>query len=103
MPSTDGSLDTRGETADINQGIESHDGMDTNTSTLRVEREATGTDIPPSQMKNQMRQSPEKAPRQFSLLSEANSARAASKQLAKEKGIKDVVKDILSDKLNPIR
>lgn len=98
MPSTDGSMDTRGETADLNQGIESHDGMDTNTSTLRIEREATGTDIAPSVT----RKTSEQATPQYSLSSEAKSMRQASKQLSKGHGIEDKVTDI-SDKLNPMR
>lgn len=98
MPSTDGSMDSRGETADINQGIESHDGMDTNTSTLRVEREQTGTEVAPSVV----RKNTEQAKPRYSLSSEAKSMRQASKQLSKEHGIEDKVTDI-SDKLNPMR
>ncbi|KIS05212.1 hypothetical protein AT54_01120 [Streptococcus equi subsp. zooepidemicus Sz12is] len=98
MPSTDGSMDSRGETADINQGIESHDGMDTNTSTLRVEREQTGTEVAPSVV----RKNTEQATPRYSLSSEAKSMRQASKQLSKEHGIEDKVTDI-SDKLNPMR
>lgn len=91
----DGSLDTRGETADINQGIESHDGMDTNASTMRIEREQSGTDVAPSLT----RKNTEKP---YSLASEADSMRRASKQLAQERGIDDKVIDI-SDKLKPER
>lgn len=98
MPSTDGSMDSRGETADINQGIESHDGMDTNTSTLRVEREQTGTEVAPSVV----RKNTEQATPRYSLSSEAKSMRQASKQLSKEHGIEDKITDI-SDKLNPMR
>ncbi|MCD3460539.1 hypothetical protein [Streptococcus equi] len=98
IPSTDGSMDSRGETADINQGIESHDGMDTNTSTLRVEREQTGTEVAPSVV----RKNTEQATPRYSLSSEAKSMRQASKQLSKEHGIEDKVTDI-SDKLNPMR
>lgn len=98
MPSTDGSMDTHGETADINQGIESHDGMDTNTSTLRVEREQTGTEVAPSVVRKNTEQ---ETPR-YSLSSEAKSMRQASKQLSKEHGVEDKVTDI-SDKLNPMR
>lgn len=43
---TDGSLDTRGETPDLNQGIKSHDSIDTDTHTTGIEREGQGTDIP---------------------------------------------------------
>lgn len=91
---SDGSLDQRGETPDLNQGIRSHDGMDTDTRTMRIEREQNGTDVPPSKMRE------EKA---YSLDSEAKAAREASKQLAKESGqTQEHVTDI-SDKLNPVR
>ncbi|WP_205596009.1 hypothetical protein, partial [Streptococcus equi] len=94
---SDGSLDTKGDTADINQGIESHDGMDTNTSTFRIEREQSGTDIAPSLARTN---NDKAAP--YSLSSEAQSARTAYKQLAKERGIEDKVVD-LSNKMNPQR
>ena len=91
---TDGAMDQRGETPDLNQGIRSHDGMDTDTRTLRIEREQNGTDIPPSKARE------EKA---YSLESEAKTAREASRQLAKESGqAQERVTDI-SDKLNPVR
>lgn len=90
----DGSLDQRGETPDLNQGIRSHDGMDTDTRTMRIEREQNGTDVPPSKVRE------EKA---YSLDSEAREARDASRQLAKESGqTQERVTDI-SDKLNPVR
>lgn len=91
---TDGALDQRGETPDLNQGIRSHDGMDTDTRTMRIEREQNGTDVPPSKVRE------EKA---YSLDSEAREARDASRQLAKERGqTQERVTDI-SDKLNPVR
>ncbi|MDR6939244.1 hypothetical protein [Arcanobacterium hippocoleae] len=99
MRFSDGSLDARGETADINQGIESHDGMDTNTSTLRIEREQSGSDVAPSVV----RKSADRASSSpYSLSSEAKAARVAAKQLSKERGIEDRVTDI-SDKMNPQR
>ena len=100
MPnSVDGALDTKGETSDLNQGIESHDGMDTNTSTLRVEREQTGSEVAPSVIRKNMEQA---TSQRYSLSSEAKASRQASKQLAKERGIEDRVTDI-SDKFNPMR
>lgn len=44
----DGSLDMDGRTPDFNQGIESHDGMDTAANTARMEREQSNTDVAPS-------------------------------------------------------
>lgn len=75
---TDGSLDMNGATPDINQGIESHDGMDTMVSTLRVEREQNGTEVAPSMVREQSDRSREK----YDLNSQAKECRAASKQLS---------------------
>lgn len=75
---TDGSLDMNGSTPDINQGIESHDGMDTMASTLRVEREQNGTEVAPSTVREQSDRSREK----YDLNSQAKECRAASKQLS---------------------
>jgi len=75
---TDGSLDMNGSTPDINQGIESHDGMDTMASTLRVEREQNGTEVAPSMVREQSDRSREK----YDLNSQAKECRAASKQLS---------------------
>lgn len=75
---TDGSLDMNGSTPDINQGIESHDGMDTMVSTLRVEREQNGTEVSPSMVREQSNRSREG----YNLKSKADENRAASKQLS---------------------
>lgn len=75
---TDGSLDMNGSTPDINQGIESHDGMDTMVNTLRVEREQNGTEVAPSMVREQSDRSREK----YDLNSQAKECRAASKQLS---------------------
>lgn len=75
---TDGSIDMNGSTPDINQGIESHDGMDTMASTLRVEREQNGTEVAPSMVREQFDRSREK----YDLNSQAKECRAASKQLS---------------------
>ncbi len=89
----DGSLDMDGRTADINQGIDSHDGMDTDTRTLRIEREQNGTDIAPSKMREEQANS---------LSAKAAECRAASKQLEKESGITEREIDI-SDKMSQVR
>lgn len=95
----DGSLDVDGRTPDINQGIESHDGMDTDVSTLRLEREQNGTDIAPSEVRKETDRAHDD---DRSLDSVAKECRAASKQLEHESGIADRELDI-SDKLNPVR
>lgn len=75
---TDGSLDMNGSTPDINQGIESHDGMDTMASTLRVEREQNGTEVSPSMVREQSDRSRES----YNFKSKADENRTASKQLS---------------------
>ena len=44
----DGALDTDGRTPDLNQGVASHDSLDTDVRTVRIEREQNGTDVAPS-------------------------------------------------------
>lgn len=69
----DGSLDMDGRTPDFNQGIESHDGMDTATNTARMEREQSNTDVAPSVVRESSQ------PR---LKEVEKEMRAASKQLS---------------------
>lgn len=102
---TDGSLDTDGSTPDLTQGIRSHDGMDTDTRTLRLEREQTGTDVAPSEVREEAEQSIEASHddgRGYSLSSEAQDARAASRQLEVESGRTEHDLDI-SDKMSQVR
>lgn len=96
---SDGSLDADGRTPDINQGIESHDGMDTDTRTLKLEREQNGTDVAPSKVREEQAQA-RGDDRSLSAVSEQ--CRAASKQLETESGVIDRDIDI-SDKLSPVR
>lgn len=96
---SDGSLDADGRTPDINQGIESHDGMDTDTRTLKLEREQNGTDVVPSKVREEQAQA-RGDDRSLSAVSEQ--CRAASKQLETESGVIDRDIDI-SDKLSPVR
>lgn len=93
---TDGSLDMNGSTPDINQGIESHDGMDTMVNTLRIEREQNGTEVSPSMVREQSDRSREK----YDLNSQAKECRAASKQLSQTNDYPD--RDI-SDKFQQER
>ena len=74
----DGSLDTDGRTPSLDQNIKSHDGMDTDTKTLKLEREQNGTDISPSMVRGQSDRSRES----YNLKSKADENRAASKQLS---------------------
>lgn len=77
-PAIDGSLDTDGRTPSLDQNIKSHDGMDTDTKTLKPEREQNGTDISPSMVRGQSDRSREG----YNLKSKADENRAASKQLS---------------------
>lgn len=77
-PAIDGSLDTDGRTPSLDQNIKSHDGMDTDTKTLKPEREQNGTDISPSMVRDQSDRSRES----YNLKSKADENRAASKQLS---------------------
>lgn len=77
-PAIDGSLDTDGRTPSLDQNIKSHDGMDTETKTLKLEREQNGTDISPSMVRDQSDRSRES----YNLKSKADENRAASKQLS---------------------
>lgn len=77
-PPIDGSLDTDGRTTSLDQNIKSHDGMDTDTKTLKLEREQNGTDISPSMVRGQSDRSRES----YNLKSKADENRAASKQLS---------------------
>lgn len=77
-PAIDGSLDTDGRTPSLDQNIKSHDGMDTDTKTLKLEREQNGTDISPSMVRGQSDRSRES----YNLKSKADKNRAASKQLS---------------------
>lgn len=77
-PAIDGSLDTDGRTPSLDQNIKSHDGMDTDTKTLKLERDQNGTDISPSMVRDQSDRSRES----YNLKSKADENRAASKQLS---------------------
>lgn len=99
----DGSMDMDGSTPDINQNIESHDGMDTATNTFRMEYEATASgDVAPSEMREQAATRDHDDGRGYCLESEYKSNYAASKQLERESGVAERDIDI-SDKLNPVR
>ena len=95
-PAIDGSLDTDGRTPSLDQNIKSHDGMDTDTKTLKLEREQNGTDISPSMVRDQSDRSRES----YNLKSKADENRAASKQLSQTNDSSD--RDI-SDKFQQER
>lgn len=98
MPSepqvADGSLDADGRTPDLNQGIRSHDGMDTDARTLRIEREQNGTDVAPSEVRGEAERA------RYSIASKARECKSSSDELSGGGPAPD--RDI-SDKLNPVR
>lgn len=95
----DGSLDMDGATPDINQGIDSHDGMDTDNRTLRLEREQNGTDVSPSMVREEAARTHDDG-RGYDLSSTAKECRKASSQLSKSNDAPD--RDI-SDKFQQER
>lgn len=95
----DGSLDMDGRTPDLNQGIESHDSMDTDTRTMRLEREQNGTDIAPSEVREQTEQA---LADDRSLASVERDCREASQHLEADRG--GGARDIdISDKMSQVR
>lgn len=95
----DGSLDMDGRTPDINQGIESHDSMDTDTRTMRLEREQNGTDIAPSEVREQTEQA---LGDDRSLATVAKECTEASQHLEADRGGGERDIDI-SDKMSQVR
>lgn len=95
----DGSLDMDGRTPDLNQGIESHDSMDTDTRTMRLEREQNGTDVAPSEVREQTEQA---LADDRSLASVERDCREASQHLEADRG--GGARDIdISDKMSQVR
>lgn len=99
---TDGSRDADGRTPDADQDVRSHDGMDTDASTTRIEREQNGTDVPPSEKQRASRQMGRDAAGKPTLDEEARDMREASRQLDRESGAHSREVSI-SDRLNPVR
>lgn len=52
---SDGSMDNDGRTPDPNSGIESHDGADTDSRTAVMDVEQTGSEIRPSDIREEQR------------------------------------------------
>lgn len=96
LRSTDGGMDTRGETQELDQGIKSHDSVDTDTHTTQIEREGSGTIIPPSKTREKTIKD------DYDLNSQARDMKASSRQYNKE--YKEPGKDHdISDKFNQER
>lgn len=77
---SDGSMDNDGRTPDPNSGIESHDGADTDSRTAVMDAEQTGSEIRPSDIREEQRYDSES----YSLTGEARDMTAAKNQMDTE-------------------
>ena len=77
---SDGSMDNDGRTPDPNSGIESHDGADTDSRTAVMDVEQTGSEIRPSDIREEQRYDSES----YSLTAEARDMTAAKNQMDTE-------------------
>lgn len=98
----DGAHDTDGRTPDADQDVRSHDGMDTDASTERIEREQNGTDVPPSEKQRESDQTSRQSARRPTLEEEAKLMREASKQPATRSSTRSREVSV-SDRLRPVR
>lgn len=77
---SDGSMDNDGRTPDPNSGIESHDGADTDSRTAVMDVEQTGSEIRPSDIREEQQYDSES----YSLTGEARDMTAAKNQMDTE-------------------
>ena len=77
---TDGAMDNDGRTPDPNAGIESHDGADTDSRTAVMDAEQTGSEIRPSDIREQQQYDSDS----YSLTGEARDMTAAKNQMDTE-------------------
>ena len=77
---SDGSMDNDGRTPDPNSGIESHDGADTDSRTAVMDAEQTGSEIRPSDIREEQQYDSES----YSLTGEARDMTAAKNQMDTE-------------------
>ena len=77
---SDGAMDNDGRTPDPNSGIESHDGADTDSRTAVMDVEQTGSEIRPSDIREEQQYDSES----YSLTGEARDMTAAKNQMDTE-------------------
>ena len=77
---SDGAMDNDGRTPDPNSGIESHDGADTDSRTAVMDAEQTGSEIRPSDIREEQQYDSES----YSLTGEARDMTAAKNQMDTE-------------------
>ena len=98
----DGALDNDGATPDLDQGVKSHDSIDTDDHTARIEHEGVGTDVAPSKVREAEDRAARSSDSGYSLSSVAREMRAAKTELEAESGAPSHEIDI-SNRMNPVR
>lgn len=86
---SDGAMDNDGRTPDPNSGIESHDGADTDSRTVVMDVEQTGSEIRPSDIREEQRYDSES----YSLTGEARDMTAAKNQMYPETKVQEATRE----------
>lgn len=86
---SDGSMDNDGRTPDPNSGIESHDGADTDSRTAVMDVEQTGSEIRPSDIREEQQYDSES----YSLTGEARDMTAAKNQMDTETKAQETMRE----------
>lgn len=90
---TDGAVDNDGRTPDPNSGIESHDGADTDSRTAVMDAEQTGSEIRPSDIREEQQYDSES----YSLTGEARDMTAAKTQIETETKSQEISQERRTD------
>lgn len=90
---SDGSMDNDGRTPDPNSGIESHDGADTDSRTAVMDVEQTGSEIRPSDIREEQQYDSES----YSLTGEARDMTAAKTQIETETKSQEISQERRTD------
>lgn len=90
---TDGAMDNDGRTPDPNAGIESHDGADTDSRTAVMDAEQTGSEIRPSDIREEQQYDSES----YSLTGEARDMTAAKTQIETETKSQEISQERRTD------
>lgn len=98
----DGALDNDGATPDLDQGVKSHDSIDTDDHTARIEHEGVGTDISPSMVRDAEDRAARSSDSGYSLSSVTREMREAKTELEAESGTPSHALDI-SNRMKPGR
>lgn len=98
----DGALDNDGATPDLDQGVKSHDSIDTDDHTARIEHEGVGTDVSPSMVRDAEDRAARSSDSGYSLSSVTREMREAKTELEAESGTPSHALDI-SNRMKPGR